>query len=95
MLGQLAAWWQILSHGQLVRNNPHSTFFFVFSGMHGAHILVGLAGLAALLYRTREPASGPKWQMNTRVLANAVSLFWHYLDVLWVILFALLLSVKR
>ena len=95
LLGQLAAWWQILSHGQLVRNNPHSTFFFVFSGMHGAHILVGLAGLAALLYRTREPASGPKWQMNTRVLANAVSLFWHYLDVLWVILFALLLSVKR
>lgn len=95
LLGQFAAWWQILSSGQLVKNNPHSSFFFIFSGMHGLHILVGLAGLGALLYRTYEPASGPRWQMHTRVLANAVAIFWHYLDGLWVVLFALLLFVKR
>jgi cytochrome c oxidase subunit 3 len=95
LIGQFLAWWQILSAGQLVTNNPHSSFFFIFSGLHGAHILVGLAGLGALLLRTREPASGPKWQMNTRVLANAVAIFWHYLDGLWVILFALLLLVGR
>ena len=53
------------------------------------------AGLGALLYRTREPASGPRWQMNTRVLANAVAIFWHYLDCLWIVLFALLLFVQR
>ena len=45
LLGQVAAWWQILASGQLVENNPHSTFFFLFSGMHGIHIIVGLAGL--------------------------------------------------
>ena len=95
LAGQIIAWWQILATGQLVRNNPHSAFFFLLSGMHAAHILVGLAGLTALLYRTREPASGPKWQMNTRVLANAVALFWHYLDALWLILFGLLLLVRR
>jgi cytochrome c oxidase subunit 3 len=95
LLGQLAAWWQILASGQLVRNNPHSSFFFIFSGMHGLHIIVGLAGLGALLYRTHEPASGPRWQMHTRVLTNAVAIFWHYLDGLWVVLFALLLLVKR
>jgi len=95
LLGQIVAWWQILGSGQLMRNNPHSSFFFIFSGMHGLHILVGLAGLGALLYRTYEPASGPKWQMHTRVLANAVAIFWHYLDGLWVVLFALLLLVKR
>jgi cytochrome c oxidase subunit 3 len=95
LVGQLAAWWQILASGQLVRSNPHSSFFFLFSGMHGAHILVGLAGLSVLLYRTHEPASGPRWQMNTRVLANAVAIFWHYLDVLWLVLFALLLLVRR
>lgn len=95
LLGQLGAWWQILAAGQLVESNPHSSFFFLFSGMHGIHILVGLAGLGALLHRTREPASGPRWQMNTRVLANAVALFWHYLDGLWIVLFALLLFVKR
>ena len=95
LVGQVVAWLQILETGQLVRSNPHSSFFFIFSGMHGAHILVGLAGMIALLVRTREPASGPKWQMNTRVLANSVSIFWHYLDFLWLVLFALLLFVKR
>lgn len=95
LLGQLAAWWQILRDGQLVTNNPHSSFFFIFSGMHGLHIVVGLAGLGALLYRTHEPASGPRWQMNTRVLANAVAIFWHYLDGLWLVLFGLLLLVGR
>src|SRR5690349_18444182 len=29
LLGQLAAWWQILSKGQMVTNNPHSSFFFL------------------------------------------------------------------
>jgi cytochrome c oxidase subunit III len=95
LLGQFVVWWQILGSGQLMRNNPHSSFFFILSGMHGVHILVGLGGLAVLLYRTQEPASGPRWQMHTRVLANAVAIFWHYLDGLWVVLFALLLLVRR
>lgn len=93
LVGQLAAWWQILSAGQLVRSNPHSSFFFILSGLHGIHILVALGGLCALLYRTHEPATGPRWQMNTRVMANAVGIFWHYLDGLWIVLLLLLLVV--
>jgi heme/copper-type cytochrome/quinol oxidase subunit 3 len=56
------------------------------------HIVAGLAGLAYLLVRTRVPASGPKYQMTTRVVAKGVSLFWHYLDFLWIVLFVLLLT---
>jgi heme/copper-type cytochrome/quinol oxidase subunit 3 len=67
----------------------------LFSGLHGKHFFVGLAGLFAFLSRPRAPASGPRWRMNTRVLANAVALFWHYLDGLWIVLFAPLLFVKR
>jgi cytochrome c oxidase subunit III len=95
LIGQLIVWGQVLASGQMVTNNPHSSFFFIFSGLHAAHILVGIAGLATLLYRTHEPASGPRWQMNTRVLTNAVAIFWHYLDALWVVLFILLVLVRR
>jgi cytochrome c oxidase subunit III len=93
--GQIAAWLQILHSGVILAKNPHSWFIFLFTGLHALHILVGLAGLAYLLFRTREPASGPKYQMNTRAVANGVAIFWHYLDFLWIVLFTLLLTWRR
>jgi heme/copper-type cytochrome/quinol oxidase subunit 3 len=48
-----------------------------------------------LWYRTRELASGPKYQMGTRAGARAVGIFWHYMDVMWIVLFALLLFWRR
>lgn len=95
LAGQIAAWIQILHSGIILARNPHSWFIFMFTGLHGLHILAGLAGLAYLVIRTREPASGPKYQMNTRAIANGVSIFWHYLDFLWIVLFTLLLTWRR
>jgi cytochrome c oxidase subunit 3 len=92
LAGQIAAWLEILNSGIRLSKNPHSWFIFLFTGLHGLHILAGLAGLLYLLMRTRVPASGPKYQMTTRVVANGVSLFWHYLDFLWIVLFVLLLT---
>ena len=91
LIGQIAAWFQVLHAGVILAGNPHSWFIFLFTGLHGLHIAVGLAGLAYLLVRTREPASGPKYQMQTRAVTSGVSVFWHYLDFMWVLLFALLL----
>jgi cytochrome c oxidase subunit III len=95
LAGQLAAWFQILHSNIVLAQNPHAWFIFLFSGLHGLHIVLGLAGLIYLLARTREAASGPKYQMKTRAIANGVSIFWHYLDFLWVVLFTLLLTWRR
>jgi cytochrome c oxidase subunit III len=95
LAGQLVAWFQVLHSGIVLARNPHSWFIFLFSGLHGLHILLGLSGLVYLLFRTREPASGPKYQMTTRAVAFGVSIFWHYLDFLWVVLFTLLLTWRR
>lgn len=95
LLGQIVAWWQVLHSGVVLANNSHSWFIFLFSGLHGLHIAAGLTGIGYLLYRTREPATGPKYQMHTRVAARGVSLCWHYLDFLWIVMFLLLLTWKR
>ncbi|MBV8896716.1 MAG: cytochrome c oxidase subunit 3 [Acidobacteriaceae bacterium] len=95
LLGQVTAWFQILHSGVVLARNPHSWFIFLFTGLHGLHILVGLGGLAVLLVRTYRLPGGPKYRMKTRVLTNGVSIFWHYLDFLWLLLFVLLLSWKR
>ncbi|HEX4749457.1 MAG TPA: cytochrome c oxidase subunit 3 [Bryobacteraceae bacterium] len=95
LIGQVTAWFQILHSGLVLANNPHSWFIFLFSGLHALHILLGLGGLFYLLARTRRPASGPKYRMKTRVVTGGVSIFWHYLDFLWVLLFVLLLVWRR
>ena len=95
LVGQIVAWLQILHAGVILARNPHSWFIFLFTGLHGLHILAGLAGLVYLLARTRVPAGGPKYQMTTRAVANGVSIFWHYLDFLWLLLFVLLLTWRR
>jgi cytochrome c oxidase subunit 3 len=95
LAGQLTAWFQILHSGIVLAGNPHAWFIFLFSGLHGLHIVLGLGGLIYLLARTREAASGPKYQMKTRAIAKGVSIFWHYLDFLWVVLFTLLMTWRR
>lgn len=95
LVGQVMAWWQLLHEGLVLKNNPHSWFIFLFSGLHGMHIVAGLLGIVYLLVRTHEPASGPRFQAQTRVITRGVAICWHYLDFLWILLFALLLAWKR
>src|SRR5580658_10142744 len=95
LASQVTAWIQLLAAGVVLARNPHSAFLFFFSGLHGLHILVGLGGLFYLAGRTGPEPHDFKYEMTTRVWANSVSIFWHYLDFLWLALFALLLLWKR
>ena len=44
--GQLVAWRLLSAHGFYVSTNPHSSFFYVFTGLHGAHLAGGLLAVA-------------------------------------------------
>lgn len=95
LIGQGAAWFQIMHSDVILEQDKHSWFIFLFSGMHAIHILAGLGGFGYLLYRTHEPASGPRYQMTTRATTNAIAIFWHYLGFIWIVLFVLLLTWRR
>lgn len=95
LAGQIAAWFELIGTGTKLAKNPHSWFLFLFTGLHGLHILAGLAGLGYLLVRTRERVSGPRYQMYTRVVARGVAIYWHYLDFLWLVMFTLLLLWRQ
>ena len=95
LICQMAAWIEVLHSRIVLAHNPHTWFIFLFTALHGIHILLGIGGLVYLLLRTREPVSGPKYQMKTRVVSKGVALFWHYLDFLWIVLFVLLLVWHR
>jgi cytochrome c oxidase subunit 3 len=95
LLCQMTAGYQILHSGVVLKNNPHPGFIFIFGGLHGLHIIAGLIGFIVLHFRTRERVSGPRYQMGTRVGARGVGIFWHYMDGMWLLLFALLIFWRR
>jgi len=83
--GQVLAWRQLLAQGIFVASNPGSSFFYIFTGLHGVHLLGGLCALFYVLARNFERA-----KVTRPVAAEIVGHYWHFMDALWVFLLALL-----
>lgn len=86
---QLKGWKQLVSAGVFISGNPHSSFYFLFTGAHGIHLLGGLTALGFLAARSGRVLSGEASEKRSAA-ADAVALYWHFMDGLWVCLFLLL-----
>ncbi len=94
LLSQLLAWRQLVRQGVYVASNPHSSFFYLLTAAHGVHLLGGLAALAYLSLRRRASEDNPLALAKSLAGADAVTLYWHFMDFLWLYLFVLLFFVR-
>jgi cytochrome c oxidase subunit 3 len=85
LAGQFAAWRQLAAQGVFLVTNPSSSFFYLLTALHGLHLL---GGIVALLYVTYRPWQRSRITQSTA--ADLVSIYWHFMDGLWIFLFALL-----
>ena len=92
LVSQLMAWRQLVAEGVYLASNPHSSFFYLLTGLHGLHLAGGIAGLSYLLWRTTRTLVRPSTAevKKRRAVADAVGIYWHFMDGLWVYIFALL-----
>jgi nitric oxide reductase NorE protein len=65
-------------------------YYFIFTGIHLMHVLIGMA---VLVYLTRLTLVGAIDAGKLRHLESGAS-FWHVVDLLWIVLFALLYLVR-
>jgi cytochrome c oxidase subunit 3 len=86
---QLVAWRQLAADGVFLSSNPHSSFFFLFTGAHGLHLVGGMIALTYLTARSRRLLLGTENEKRIAA-ADAVSLYWHFMDGLWIGLLLLL-----
>jgi cytochrome c oxidase subunit 3 len=70
--------------------NPHSSFFYVLTGAHGLHLLGGILGLDFLLLRSWRKRFDERGTAKRQAVVDAVALYWHFMDGLWIYLFLLL-----
>ena len=90
VVSQLVAWRQLVRQGVYLASNPYNSFFYLFTGAHGLHVMGGLCALAYLVIRTRGARSSLDGELRRVGAADAVTIYWHFMDVLWVGLFLLL-----
>ena len=84
LIGQVIAWRQLAAAGVFLATNPASSFFYVFTAAHGLHLLGGVLALLYVAFR-------PTHRLTLGTATEVVSMYWHFMDGLWVFLFLLLL----
>ncbi|HEX4075168.1 MAG TPA: heme-copper oxidase subunit III [Candidatus Acidoferrales bacterium] len=88
VVGQILAWHQLVSAGVYLDTNASSSFFYIFTAAHGLHLLGGIAAMLAVAFRRGR-------HLTRGTAMEVVSIYWHFVDALWLCLFALLLVQDR
>jgi cytochrome c oxidase subunit 3 len=89
LIGQLLVWQQLIANGFYVSTNPSNAYFYVFTALHGLHLLGGLV----YWYLTIKKV----WISSDIVISKAkhtidlCAIYWHFLLAVWAVLFGLML----
>jgi cytochrome c oxidase subunit 3 len=87
LASQLMALTQLAEQGVFLAGNPHASLFWVFTGAHGLHLLGGMIAINCVVFRRKAT-----WQRH-RLLISVISTYWHFMGVIWLALFAILLML--
>lgn len=86
LVAQWLLWQQLSGMGYGLRSNPASSYFFLFTGVHGLHLLGGVVVLVRPLRAIWQGASASAVLGSLKLCA----IYWHYLLAVWLLLFLLL-----
>ena len=88
LFGQLMAWLQLNASGFFMAGNPANSFFYLLTALHGLHLLGGMWVWGRTTARMLTGADAQSVQLSVELC----TVYWHYLLLVWIGLFALLLS---
>ena len=87
--GQLLVWQHYVNLGQYASTNPANAFFYLFTALHGLHILGGL------FFWGRATTKLFRSNYSVTKIKQAISLcaaYWHFLLIVWMVLFGLMIA---
>ncbi|MCP2260092.1 cytochrome c oxidase subunit 3 [Streptoalloteichus tenebrarius] len=83
--GQAGEYYQMVTHhGTTISSSAYGTVFYLTTGFHGLHVIGGLIAFVYLLVRTKLS----KFTPAQATAAIVVSYYWHFVDIVWIGLFA-------
>ena len=81
--GQAYEWSEL---GFSISSHPFGSAFYTLTGFHGLHVIGGILALAVVLGRSSQRA----FAVNGRTSVEMVTAYWHFVDVVWIAVFAAL-----
>ena len=89
--GQALEYAELVHEGVTIQDSAYGTMFYLTTGFHGIHVTGGLIAFLFVLGRTY---LARKFTHEQAVSAIVVSYYWHFVDVVWIGLFATIYIVK-
>ena len=89
--GQVAEYAKLVSEGVTLSSDAYGTAFYLTTGFHGLHVT---GGLIAFLYVLGRTYRGRHFTHEKATSAIVVSYYWHFVDVVWIGLFATIYLIK-
>jgi cytochrome c oxidase subunit 3 len=80
----------VVDHGTTLASSAYGTVFYMATGFHALHVTGGLLAFVYLLIRT----SLSKFTPQQATAAIVVSYYWHFVDIVWVGLFAVIYFIR-
>ncbi len=83
--GQLYAWRELAASGVYLPTSPHSSFFYILTGLHALHLAGGVFFVAWVALKLARGDSAGRHRY-----VGLCATYWHFLGAIWVYLFAVL-----
>ncbi len=74
-----------------VHTEVYFSLYFLMTGMHALHMIIGIGILAFMIFRARAGA----YTAGHVTFVENFGLYWHFVDIIWIYLFALLYLISR
>lgn len=81
-------WSAKIHQGLELSTNRFFSFYYFLTGIHVLHVLIGFGFLGVMIYQLRSP------QRRSMPVIESGAIYWHMVDFLWVIIFALLYVMR-
>lgn len=89
LTGQVLAWGHLAEQGIYLQSHPHSSFFYVLTGVHALHLVAGVVALLYVLVLASRYKLTPGESSSPLVCAT----YWHFVGFVWLYLMVVLFYV--
>jgi cytochrome c oxidase subunit 3 len=89
--GQIYEYATLVTEGLTLSSNAYGSVFYLATGFHGLHVTGGLIAFLIVMLRV---AKARRFTQSQATTAIVVSYYWHFVDVVWIALFAAIYLIK-